>query len=126
MHAADPAGWVLYDDGCGVCRTLASRCAGMLKTRGLDVAPLQSDWVGRRLSVPSDELLRDVRLLLADGRHVAGADVYRHVARRFWWGYPLFVLSVVPGLRQLVDRAYRAFADHRHLISRACRVPDTK
>lgn len=36
---------------------------------------------------------------------------------------PFYLLSMQPVFRQLFDAGYRAFADHRHLISRACRLP---
>ena len=62
----------------------------------------------------------DIRLLFNDGRQLAGADVYRYVMRRLWWAYPLYLLSIIPGLRQLFDRAYRVFADNRLRISAAC------
>jgi hypothetical protein len=45
--------------------------------------------------------------------------------RRIWWAYPLYLLSVTPLLRGAFDRAYRAFADRRHHVSRLCRLPGT-
>jgi predicted DCC family thiol-disulfide oxidoreductase YuxK len=94
--------------------------APTLARLGLTVAPLQAPWVASRLPLSPDALLTDIRLLFDDGRQLAGADVYRYVMRRFWWAYPLYLLSVIPGLRQLFDRAYRVFADHRLRISAAC------
>jgi predicted DCC family thiol-disulfide oxidoreductase YuxK len=75
------------------------------------------------LSVPDEDLLFDLRLLLADGGEVRGADVYRHVMRRIWWAYPLYLLSVAPLLRHVFDQAYRTFANNRYLVSHACRLP---
>jgi len=118
-----PIGWVLYDDSCGFCRRWVPFWAKTLRKRGFDIAPLQSDWVTRSLKVPDVDLLLDLRLLLADGRQVRGADVYRHVMRRIWWAYPLYALSVAPLLRLVFDRAYRTFADNRHRVSRACGLP---
>jgi predicted DCC family thiol-disulfide oxidoreductase YuxK len=118
-------GWVLYDDSCGFCRSWVLYWAATLRTRGFDVAPLQSEWVGPRLGESQVELLRDLRLLLADGRHLRGADAYRYVMRRIWWTYPLYVLSIAPVLRALFDWSYRTFADNRYHMSRACRLPTT-
>lgn len=117
---ADAVGWILYDAGCGVCSRAVPAWAASLAKAGLGTRPLQDPWVRGQLGLGEDELLRDIRLLLADGRHLAGADVYRFVFRRRWRTYPLYLLSVVPGLRQLVDLAYRTFARHRHDVSRAC------
>jgi predicted DCC family thiol-disulfide oxidoreductase YuxK len=75
------------------------------------------------LNVPHEDLLFDLRLLLADGGQVRCADVYRHVMRRIWWAYALYLLSVAPLLRLVFDWAYRTFANNRHRVSRACRLP---
>ena len=73
---------------------------------------------------PDEEVSADVRLRLPDGEEIIGADVYRFVMRRIWWAYPLYLLSRLPLLRSLYDRAYRAFADSRHHISNACGLTD--
>jgi len=116
----EPEGWVLYDASCGVCARWVPCWAPTLARHGLAVAPLQAPWVAERLALSPDAALRDIRLLLRNGRQLTGADVYRHVMRRLWWTYPLYLLTVAPGLRRLFDGAYRAFADHRLRISAAC------
>ena len=118
-----PIGWVLYDDSCGFCRRWIPFWANTLRKRGFAIAPLQSEWVVQALNVPDEDLLFDLRLLLADGEQVRGADVYRHVMRRIWWAYPLYLLSVAALLRLVFDWTYRTFADNRHRVSRACRLP---
>lgn len=116
-------GWVLYDDTCGVCRTWVPWWADTLRDRGFGVAPLQADWVVERLGTDAEDLARDIRLLLVDGGDIRGAEVYRFVMRRIWWAWPLYALSLVPGLRAVFDWGYRTFAKHRHRVSRACRMP---
>ena len=118
-----PIGWVLYDDSCGFCRRWIPFWADTLRKRGFAIAPLQSEWVVQCLNVPQEDLLFDLRLLLADGVQVRGADVYRHVMRRVWWAYPLYLLSVTPPLRLVFDWAYRTFANNRYRFSQACRLP---
>jgi len=113
---------VLYDDSCGFCRRWIPFWAECLCRRGIDIAPLQSQWVGAALALSDDELLTDLRLLLADGRIICGADVYRYVMRRIWWAYPLYLLSIAPVFRAMFDWAYRAFADNRFRFSTACRL----
>lgn len=115
-----PAGWILYDDACGICRRWVPFWEGALRRRGFAVAPLQADWVRARLRLDDDELLRDLRLLFPDGSHLAGADVYRYAMRRIWWAWPVYALAVTPGLRRVFNRAYRAFADRRLRLSAAC------
>jgi uncharacterized protein YqjF (DUF2071 family) len=116
----DVRGWVLYDGGCGVCSWWVPYWAPTLARLGLGIAPLQAPWVAGLLPLPPDALVRDIRLLFRDGSHLAGADVYRHVMRRLWWAYPLYLGASAPGLRRVFDAAYRAFADRRLRISHAC------
>ena len=71
------------------------------------------------------DLVREIRLLERDGTLHSGANVYRYLMRRFWWAYPLYILSLVPGFRQLFDWAYRTFAKHRSRISSSCGLPGT-
>ena len=119
-----PAGWILYDDSCGICRRWVPFWAGTLRRSGFEIAPLQAGWVAEKLNLDAGELTEDLRLLLSDGRLVRGADVYRYAMKRIWWGYPLYLLSVLPILKHAFDWGYRTFAKHRHLVSRLCRLPE--
>ena len=119
---AEPGGWLLYDRECGVCRQVVPQLEKMLRKRGLAIAPLQSEWARKRLGLAQDEMV-SVRLLLRDGRQVVGADVYRYVMKRAWWSYPIYVLSVLPLLRQAFDWSYRTFAANRYWVSKACGLP---
>src|SRR5262245_25069937 len=102
-----PIGWVLFDGSCGFCRSWVVYWADTLRKRGFAIAPLQEDWVRKRLGAPSEEeLLVDMRLLLDDGRQLRGADAYRYVMRQIWWTYPIYLFSMVPLLRQLFDWSY--------------------
>ena len=124
MSTSDPGarGWVLYDGACGFCSRWIPFWAPTLRKLGLDVAPLQSDWVRERLALDERELVADLRLLLADGGQVRGADVYRYVLRRLWWAWPLYLLSIAPLSRRAFDWGYRTFARHRYRISHTCRL----
>lgn len=118
-----PIGWVLYDDMCGFCREWIPFWGPTLRKIGLNIAPLQAPWVRPRLGLSPEELVYDIRLLFVDGRHLAGAEVYRYAVQHIWWAYPLYLFSVTPGLRRLWDWGYGAFRDHRHAISKACGLP---
>lgn len=117
MSETATAGWVLYDADCDFCSRWVRRFARTLERRGFRLAPLQADWVREQLRLEDEELLADIRLLLPDGRQVAGADVYRHCMRRIWWAWPLWLLSILPIKRNLFDWAYRTFARNRHCAS---------
>jgi hypothetical protein len=94
-----------------------------LRRRGFDIAPLQAAWVAEKLEIDPLRLTEDLRLLLPDGNHVQGADVYRFAMKRIWWAYPLYLFSVMPLLKNAFDWGYRTFANHRHEVSRLCRLP---
>jgi predicted DCC family thiol-disulfide oxidoreductase YuxK len=113
-------GWVLYDDSCGFCQRWIPFWESTLRRRGFAIAALQAPWVSRTLRLGDEELLSDLRLVLADGRQISGADVYRHVMRRIWWAYPLYLFSVAPLSRRTFDWGYRTFAANRYRISGAC------
>jgi predicted DCC family thiol-disulfide oxidoreductase YuxK len=123
MNLAQPIGWVLYDDTCGFCREWIPFWGPTLANRGLAIAPLQAPWVAERLDMPPQEIVHDIRLLFADGRHIAGAEVYRYAVQHIWWAYPLYLFSITPGLRSLWDWGYRRFRDNRYHFSDACGLP---
>lgn len=118
-----PSGWILYDDSCGFCRRWMPFWEPALVRRGFAIAPLQAEWVKLKLALPEAELLTDLRLLLADGSQLSGPVAYRYAMRRIWWAWPLYGLSVVPGLSGVFDWSYRTFASNRHRISTACGLP---
>ena len=113
-------GWILYDDSCGFCRRWIPFWESALQRRGFSIAPLQDDWVRAKLQLSESELLHDLRLLLADGSQIRGANVYRYATRRIWWAWPIYLFSVTPGLRYVFDWGYRTFAANRFRVSAAC------
>ena len=115
-------GWILYDDSCGFCQRWIPFWEGTLLRRGFAIAPIQAGWVSRTLGLSDEELLSDLRLLLADGRHITGADVYRCVTRCIWWAYPVYLFSIAPLTCRAFDLGYRTFAANRYRISGACRL----
>jgi predicted DCC family thiol-disulfide oxidoreductase YuxK len=117
-----PIGWVLYDGSCGFCRRWVPFWAETLQKRGFAIAPLQSEWVRQRLNAPESDILQDLRLLLANGKQVRGANVYRYVMRRIWWAYPFYLLSIAPVARVVFDWGYRTFAANRYRVSHACKL----
>jgi predicted DCC family thiol-disulfide oxidoreductase YuxK len=121
-----PLAWVLYDGACGFCSRWVPFWKGTLAKRGIGIAALQEPWVAERLEaqgVATENLLDDLRILVAgSGAVIPGADAYRYAFRRIWWARPLYLLSVTPGLARLFDRGYRAFAENRYRVSKACRL----
>ncbi|GJM25169.1 MAG: hypothetical protein DHS20C16_15840 [Phycisphaerae bacterium] len=116
-------GWLLYDESCGFCDRWVHFWKPVLAKRGFKVQPLQSEFAKTHVSLPDDAMLSEFRLLVADGQLVEGANAYRYVMRRIYWAYPLYVISILPVFSLLFDFGYRWFRDHRHQVSKACRLP---
>ena len=116
-----PAGWILYDDSCGFCRRWIPFWAKTLRKRGFQIAKLQEGWVREKLQLEEERLVQDLRLLLASGEQIQGADTYRFAMKRIWWAFPVYLFSIAPLGRNVFDWSYRKFATHRHQISRACK-----
>lgn len=122
-HCTPTRGWVLYDEACAFCTRWVRFWRGTLEQRGYAIASLQTPWVMERLKMEPKELLRDIRLLTAEGRLVEGADVYLHVMRRIWWAWPLYVLFSLPVLNRAFWIGYRLFAANRYLLGLSCEKP---
>ncbi len=117
------AGHILYDGSCGFCSKWVKYWEPTFKKRGFEIAALQEEWVLDHVKPANEaELLHDLLLLFADGTMLRGSQAYRFVMKKIWWSYPLYVLTLLPGLRQIFDWSYRKFADNRHKISSTCRI----
>lgn len=120
--AQAPAAWVLYDGDCPRCAAAARRFRHVLRRRGFLTAPLQSLWVPAVLNLSSAELLREMRVLTAGGELYGGAEAVIYLAQRIWWGWPLYALARIPGMRRVFHAAYRWFVAHRACTTASCAV----
>lgn len=116
------AGWVFYDGDCHLCCALARRVAAPLARRRFRLCPLQSPDAPRRLGLRGVDLFREMRLLLADGTNLGGADAVVELARRIWWVSPVWLLSRVPGVLVLYHLIYRAIAANRYCCQDTCNL----
>lgn len=95
----------LYDAHCSNCSRLA-RLLDRLSGRHLQVAPLQEfESADPRLS--AQELLREAKLVRADGAIYGGAEAIVRAV-----GGPALIYYT-PGIRQLADRLYSRVAARR-------------
>jgi len=111
---------LLYDGDCPFCRSIVNRWRGTLEGRGFEIIPLQTEWVRRRLDLPKEELLSEMRVLTPDGRVIGGAAALVHVWSKIWWAWPLWLAAQVPGAKWLLGRAYRWVAERRMCLSGTC------
>jgi len=106
-------GWLFYDADCHFCIKIVRAVAPTLQKRNFALAPLQDPRVSALLGLSQTELLLEMRLLLSDGQQAGGADAAVALAHEIWWARPLVWLSKLPGMMQLLRRAYRWTAAHR-------------
>ena len=106
-------GWLFFDTECKFCTQIARWLAPILERRGLAVAPLQDPRVGALLGLSRFELMREMRLLLSDGRQSGGADAAVALAREIWWARPLVWVAQFPGMMGLLRDGYRWIAARR-------------
>lgn len=97
-----------------------------LRRRGFEIAPLQADWVREILQLRDAELLQDLRLLLATGEQIRGADTYRYAMKHIWWIYPAYLFSIAPLGKEIFNWGYRTFAGNRHKVSQICHLPGNR
>lgn len=110
----EPAGgWVLFDDECPFCTRLARAFAGVLRPRGFRLAPLQATWARAATGMRPGETPAEMLVLLASGAVLGGADAVAFLARRIWWAWPLYAISLVPPGMRALRVAYRWIAAHR-------------
>jgi predicted DCC family thiol-disulfide oxidoreductase YuxK len=113
-------GWFFFDAECGFCTRIARGLAPILRRRGMDVAPLQDPRVAALLGISRNELFREMRLLLDDGRQYGGAEAAVALAKEIWWARPLAWMARVPGAMSLLRVLYHWIAARRHCVAEQC------
>ncbi len=125
LKRTEPRGWLLYDGACGFCSRWVPFWSGYVRKHGYAVVPLQDRALQTRFALNEEDLLREMTLVLANGRQIRGADVFRHFLRLSWLAYPVYLLTLLPGVRQVFNWGYRTFARNRYRLAGACPLPAT-
>lgn len=118
----DASGYLLYDGECGFCSWWITKLRRHLENIGVATARLQSAWVAETLLLPPERNADDIRLILADGTLLSGANVYVYLMKKTRWTRPLGFLLGLPILRWMTWRVYRIVNRNRFRISRACKL----
>jgi predicted DCC family thiol-disulfide oxidoreductase YuxK len=92
----------------------------MLLRQGFAFAPLQDAGILQRLSLT--EIPDEMKLMLADGRILGGAQAVALLAASVPWSRPLSYGMRLQPVMALVDRCYRWVAAHRGCTPSACHV----
>jgi predicted DCC family thiol-disulfide oxidoreductase YuxK len=117
---------IYFDGSCGLCTRSRQRFGAMTARRGFIWLPLQTPAVAKRLGLSDGELPGELKLLTHQGEILGGVDALMYIARRIWWATPVWLVSLVPGVRPLMRVIYRQVARNRHRISGACGFDPTQ
>ena len=98
---------------------LARRFRRLFEKRGFGLVALQDPRVAPLLGLSPEELLREMRVVTADGIY-GGADAVVYLAKQVWWAWPAYLAVNLPGLRCVLRSGYCWFADHRTCTSGTC------
>jgi predicted DCC family thiol-disulfide oxidoreductase YuxK len=115
-------GWIFYDAACAPCVRGRQRTGRLFQSRGFEWLPLQTPGAAARLGVPEYAFETRMHLLTSDGRVLHNADALGVLCRSVWWLWPLGLLLLVPGFRELGRLAYDWFARNRYCVGGVCRV----
>ena len=113
-------GWVFFDRDCTVCVRLAQRFRGTLAARGFGLAALQDPRAASLLGLAEEELLREMRVVTADGSVFGGADAVAFLAGRIWWAWPVYAAARWLKARPLLAWGYGWFAARRRCAAERC------
>lgn len=108
-------GVLLFDGYCGFC-TRAVHAVLRLDRRGrVRALPLQGPRVLALTGITREQALHEAWWVGSGGTRLSGAEALT-AAVSAAVGIPLGWLYRIPGLRALLDRAYRWVAEHRRLL----------
>jgi predicted DCC family thiol-disulfide oxidoreductase YuxK len=116
-------GYVFFDARCPICRKWVGRLHGPLVRRAFHPVPLQAGWAKQKLALADGEPLREMKLLMRDGKISGGADALVQIARAIWWLWPLFVVAQIPGAKILLRKTYLFLAARRPCDDGYCPAP---
>jgi predicted DCC family thiol-disulfide oxidoreductase YuxK len=111
---------VFYDGACPLCLREMRMLLGRDRRRRIrfvDIAA--SDFDATSVGLTWQALMDRIHGRLPDGTMIEGVEVFRRLYAAVGLG-PLVALSRLPGIRQLLDVAYGAFAKHRLRLTGRC------
>jgi predicted DCC family thiol-disulfide oxidoreductase YuxK len=124
---ARPRYVMLYDGGCGICRSVASVVTRLDLRNRIEPIDVLHDWERVHERFPfldQQKCLVDMHVIKPDGEPASRYIAYRNLA----WAMPATWVALpflyLPGVPQVGDRVYQYVATHRH--DSGCEIPVNK
>lgn len=118
---------LLFDGGCGFCRTWVARLARWDRNNRIRMVAAQERAAVEGLPhIQDEDLDRAMHLVTPDGRVFRGARALEPMLRYLPGGGFLRPLLFIPGVQSLADLVYARIAANRHRLGcggAACRWP---
>jgi predicted DCC family thiol-disulfide oxidoreductase YuxK len=115
---------LFYDASRPLCARFARSFKRLLAARGFRLLPLQTPGTMERLDLPPELLVGEMRVLREDGAIFGGPIALVEISRHFWWTYPFYLLTHLPGVKGLLARIYRWIAARRTCHHTPCARPN--
>jgi predicted DCC family thiol-disulfide oxidoreductase YuxK len=115
---------VFFDGACPICRREVSwlqRMDRRTRLRPIDIAA--HDFAPLEFGIPMSDFMAEIHARLPNGTWVTGVEVFRQVYAAIGFGR-LAGFARLPGIRQLLDVAYRLFAKNRLRLTGRCASHD--
>jgi predicted DCC family thiol-disulfide oxidoreductase YuxK len=112
---------VFFDGDCPLCRREMGwirRLDRRHRIHFTDIAAPGFD--GGATDIAWQTLMDRIHARLPDGRMIEGVEVFRRIYTALGFG-PLVALTRLPGIRQMLDLAYRWFARNRLRLTGRCK-----
>jgi predicted DCC family thiol-disulfide oxidoreductase YuxK len=101
---------LIYDGGCGFCRTWVERARILDRGNAVKIVPLQDEGAAVMAGRPATALRRAVHLVRPDGAVFAGAAATREFFRYVPGGWLVRAFGAIPGVMPIAERVYEFVA----------------
>jgi predicted DCC family thiol-disulfide oxidoreductase YuxK len=118
---------VFYDGACPLCLREIRMLRGRDRRQRIRFVDIAADgFDAASVGLTWDTLMARIHGRLPDGTLVEGVEVFRRLYAAVGFG-PVVALTRLPGVKQLLDLAYQAFAKNRlrltgRCVDRACEL----
>lgn len=110
---------VIYDDNCFICRSMTAKARKILFGKKIEFLPSR-EYEANSGSQYIDRATLDKSIVyISDGKVHTGSDAVAGIIKQLSGGWKIlgYIISI-PGIKQLFDLFYKAFARYRHFLSR--------